>query len=277
MKQLTKVTWFFLAVAPALVVCQTKDNSELAKGKNLIETKVYSAEEDAQILKLYEGLRVADVSDGMDMVGLVGTGLVDPAIHSDWLDQKELTHQFRGIAVTARYVPTQKLDRPLPGEDFHKWEGNFYNSYSNEAFADLIKQGSVVVLDDVEDKDIGTIGSYNILYWKSLGAVGVVTDASSRDTDEIAIEKVPLYLRHKGRGIRPGRNELESVNRPIVIGGVLVCPGDVVVADADGVIVVPRNVAGDVAKYAREILTGDKSGRKQLYERLGIPADKTVK
>ncbi|HOV24254.1 MAG TPA: RraA family protein, partial [Candidatus Marinimicrobia bacterium] len=105
---------------------------------------------------------------------------------------------------------------------------------------------------------------------------GVVTDACARDTDEIAKEKVPLYLRKKGRGIRPGRNELESVNRPVVIGGVLVCPGDVVVADGDGVIVVPRNVAEQVARYAREILVKDKASRKDLYKSLGRPLDKTV-
>ena len=133
------------------------------------------------------------------------------------------------------------------------------------------------MIDDVEEKDIGTIGSYNILAWHKLGAVGVVTDASSRDTDEIAIEKVPLYLRKKGRGIRPGRNELESVNRPVVIGGVLVCPGDVVIADGDGVIVVPRYVAEQVAKYAREILDKDKAGRKSLYERMRRKLDRTVK
>ncbi|MDZ7319605.1 MAG: RraA family protein, partial [candidate division KSB1 bacterium] len=168
-------------------------------------------------------------------------------------------------------------DRPAPGEDFSQWEGNFYNRYSSEAFTPLIKPGTVIVIDDVEDKDIGSIGSFNILAWHKLGAVGVVTDASARDTDEIAIEKVPLYLRHKGRGIRPGRNELESVNRPVVIGGVLVCPGDVVVADADGVIVVPRYVAEQVAKFARDILDKDKAGRKDLYESIGKPLDRTVK
>jgi 4-hydroxy-4-methyl-2-oxoglutarate aldolase len=249
------------------ILPQEKDNTDLKKGMNFIETKVYSDSDDAHILKLYEGLRVADVSDGMDMVGLPGTGLVDPAIHADWTS-KDLSHQFRGIAVTVRYVPTQRKDRPEQGEDFHKWEGNFYNKYSNEAFTDIIKQGTAVVIDDVEDKDIGSIGSYNILNWKNLGAVGVVTDASSRDTDEIEIEKVPLYLRKKGRGIRPGRNEIESVNRPVVIGGVLVCPGDVIVADGDGVIVVPRYVAEQVASYAREILNKDKEGRKQLYEKV---------
>ena len=253
-----------------------QDNQNLKKGVNFIETKIYSANEDEQILKFYEGLRVADVSDGMDMIGLPGTGLVISDIHPDWIDTKNLTHQFRGIAVTVRYVPTQKKDRPEPDEDFHIWEGNFYNSYSNEAFSNLIKPGTAVVIDDVEDKDIGSIGSNNILYWKSLGAVGVVTDATARDTDEIAIEKVPLYLRKKGRGIRPGRNELESVNRPVVIGGVLVCPGDIVVADGDGVIVVPRDKAEQVAKYAREILNVDKNSRKQLYKKVGIPEDRTV-
>ncbi len=259
------------------VLSQEIDKTELEKGINFIETKIYSDEENAEILKLFEGLRVADVSDGMDMVGLPGTGLVDPAIHADWIDLENLSHHVRGVAVTARYVPTQRPDRPTSGEDFQNWEGHFYGTYSHEAFAEVIKPGTVIVIDDVEEKDIGSIGSYNILFWHSRGAVGVVTDASARDTDEIAIEKVPLYLRKKGRGIRPGRNELESVNRPVVIGGVLVCPGDIIVADGDGVIVVPRGVAEEAAKYAREILKRDKAGRKYLYESLDMPLDKTVK
>lgn len=268
---------FLFFVAASGLLAQQPRRADLEKGYNFIETKVFPDEENARILKLYEGLRVADVSDGMDIVGLPGVGLVDPAIHPDWIDREGLSHQFRGIAVTARYVPTQRPDRPQPGEKFGDWEGQFYSVYSHEAFDKLIRPGTVVVLDDVEEKDIGTIGSYNILAWKSLGAVAVVTDASSRDTDEIAIEKVPLYLRHKGRGIRPGRNELESVNRPVTIGGVLVRPGDVIVGDADGVIVVPRGQAEQVAKHARAILEKDKDGRKNLYERLGMPSDRTVR
>lgn len=276
MKNFIRLILYPSICLPSLVLAQEIGISEIEKGINFIETKRYSEDDDAHILKLFEGLRVADVSDGMDIVGLPGTGLVDPAIHPSWTDLKDLSHQFRGIAVTVRYVPTQRPDRPKPGEKFQDWEGNFYNSYSTEAFTKLIKPGTVVIIDDVEEKDIGSIGSYNILNWKSLGAVGIVTDASSRDTDEIAIEKVPLYLRKKGRGIRPGRNELESVNRPVVIGGVLVCPGDIVVADSDGVIIVPREKAEQVAKFAREILAKDKEGRKQLYEKVGLPVDRTV-
>ena len=226
---------------------QTAEMEALQKGINFIPTQVYSAEEDAALLKLYEDLRVADVSDGMDMAGLTNTGLVDPAIHADWLDPDSLRHVFRGIAVTARYVPTQRPGRPQPGQDFAAWEGNFYNTYSSGVYSQLIRPGTALVIDDVEDKDIGSIGSNNILSWVKSGAVGVVTDAGARDTDEVAMEHVPPYLRKKGRGIRPGRNELESVNRPVVIGGVLVWPGDVVVVDGDGVIVVPRKVARQVA------------------------------
>lgn len=265
-----------ITIFPA-ALAQERDKAVLAKGMNFIDTRTYSAEDDSKILELYKNLRVADVSDGLDMVGLPGTGLVDPAIHSSWVDLKDFTHIFRGIAITVRYVPTQRPALPAPGEDFSKWEGYFYTTYSHEAFTQLIRPGSAVVIDDVEDRDIGSIGSNNILYWYKLGAVGVVTDAGARDTDEVGLEGVPLYLRKKGRGIRPGRNEIESVNRPVSIGGVLVCPGDVVVADGDGVVVVPRAVAGQVAKYASEILAKDKTGRKGLYESLGRPLDKTVK
>ena len=277
MKDLTKLFLFLLSGLVSTSFAQVPDKATIEKGVNFIATKTYSAEDDARILELYKDLRVADVSDGLDMVGLPGTGLVNEAIHADWVDLKDFAHIFRGIAVTVRYVPTQKPALPAPGEDFEKWEGNFYNAYSHEAFTQIVRPGSAIIIDDVEDKDIGSIGSNNILFWHKLGAVGVVTDASSRDTDEVGLEKVPLYLRKKGRGIRPGRNEIESVNRPVSIGGVLVCPGDVVVGDGDGVVVVPRVVAEQVAKFASKILTNDKAGRKGLYESLGRPLDKTVK
>ena len=255
---------------------QKADMSEMMFGYNFMETTWYTEAEDLEILELYQGLRVADVSDGLDMAGFPGQGLVDPAIHPSWVNYQELSHIIRGIALTVRYVPTQKSDRPEPGEDFVSWEGNFYGSYSSEAFVPLIHSGVIIVIDDVEEKDIGSIGSNNVLTWKDHGAIGVITDASSRDTDEVALEEFPLYLREKGRGIRPGRNELESVNRPISVGGVLVCPGDVVVADGDGVVVVPRRVAVEVAHHAQEVLAKDKAGRRNLYEKLGMPMDKTV-
>src|SRR5688572_9522174 len=77
--------------------------------------------------------------------------------------------------------------------------------------------------------------------------------------------------------IRPGRNEVESVNRPIVLGGVLVMPGDVIVADGDGVIVVPRAFALEVARYAHKVIEGDKNSRRDLYEKLGLPPDSSTK
>jgi regulator of RNase E activity RraA len=67
------------------------------------------------------------------------------------------------------------------------------------------------------------------------------------------------------------------VNRPIVCGGVLVMPGDVIVADGEGVVVVPRDVARDVAGYARKIMDGDKAGRRELYKKLGLPDDPSIK
>ncbi len=187
-----------------------------------------------------------------------------------------LSHIIRGIALTVRYVPTQKQDRPNPGQDFSEWEGSFYNQYSSETWTQIIGPGHVIVIDDVEFGDVGTIGSNNIMGWAAKGAVGVVTDAGARDTDEVAIEGVPLYLRKKSRGIRPGRNELESVNRPVTIGGVLVRPGDVVVADGDGVVVVPRRVAKQVAERAHGVLEKDKAARRNLYKQLGLPMDQTV-
>ena len=247
-------------------------------GKNFIETKVYTQEEDQKVLELFAGLRVSDVVDGMDPAGLRNVGLMSPDIRPVWKDTQHFTHRFVGIAVTARYVPT---NRPLPGpmepKEFDRWSGQWYGKLSPEPFVPLIRKGTALVVEDSEAADVGSIGSNNIMGWKARGCVGVVTSAGARDTDEVTIERVPLYFKAPARGIRPGRNEIESVNRPVVVGGVLVMPGDVIVADGDGVVVVPRAQAEEVARYARTILEGDKAGRRKLYEKLGLPPDESVR
>ena len=163
----------------------------------------------------------------MDAIGLPGTGLVDKSIHPAWKDPDLLIHRFSGIALTVRLVPIQWTKQAGPKENLYQWRkrvsGANYKGkrYPSEAWIKIIRPGNVIVIDDVEEVDVGTIGSNNIMNWAARGAIGVVTDASARDTDEIAKERIPLYLRHMGRGIRPGRNRLESVNRPVSIGGYL--------------------------------------------------------
>jgi regulator of RNase E activity RraA len=268
--------WFNGPFTMAQTTTETAES--LRKGRSYLETKVYSAEDDQQLLALYDGLRVADVSDGMDQAGLANRGLVSAAIGPLWRDTEHFTHRIIGIAVTARYVPTnQPQHGSMDASEFDRWVGQWYNSRSPEPFVPLLREGSVLVIEDAADADVGSIGSNNIMSWKTRGCVGVVTSATARDTDEIIAQKVPLYFRRVGRGIRPGRNEIESVNRPIAMGGVLVMPGDVVVADGDGVIVVPRAHAAAVAKYARATLDADKAARRGLYRQLGLPEDDSVR
>ena len=267
-----------LALPVSAQTAKAPDADALRAGRGYIATPAFTEAADKAVLALFKGLRVADVVDGMDAVGLVDTGTMDPEIHALWRDTAAYGHRFAGIAVTARYVPTQ---RPAAGvlatEAYDAWAGDWYDRLSPESFAPLIRPGTALVIDDAPRADVGSIGSYNILEWRSLGCVGVITDGTARDTDEIITQKVPLYLRRIGRGIRPGRNELESVNRPIVCGGVLVVPGDVIVADGDGVVVVPRAKAEAVAKYARKIMDGDKEGRRELYKKVGLKPDPSVK
>jgi 4-hydroxy-4-methyl-2-oxoglutarate aldolase len=251
---------------------------ELRAGRNYIPTKVYSNQEDQAVLALFEGLRVADVSDGMDKAGLAGVGLMSPEIHAAWKDTTHYKHRFVGVAVTARYVPTNQPPAPaMDAKAFDEWVSKMYADVTSEPFTALIRPGTALVLDDAPNCDVGSIGSNNIMGWKLRGCVGVVTNATARDTDEIATEQVPLYFRQVGRGIRPGRNEIESVNRPIECGGVLVRPGDIIVADGDGVIVVPREKAQEVAEYAKATIESDKAARRRLYDQLGLPGDDSVR
>ena len=73
-----------------------------------------------------------------------------------------------------------------------------------------------------------------------------------------------------------GRLRFDTKDIPVSVGGVVVYPRDVVVADGDGVIVVPRKMAVEIAKYAQRELTQDKAARKKLYKELNMELDETV-
>jgi 4-hydroxy-4-methyl-2-oxoglutarate aldolase len=70
-----------MAILGISVQAQRAEVAELKHGVNFIGSSWYTEAEDLELLGLYKGLRVADVSDGMDMAGLPGQGLVDPSIH----------------------------------------------------------------------------------------------------------------------------------------------------------------------------------------------------
>jgi 4-hydroxy-4-methyl-2-oxoglutarate aldolase len=250
-------------LSAAVAAQQPAEKTIPDKVQLFIPFKDYSAEDNQKVLELYKYLRVADVSDGMDAVGLQDVGLVDPEIHALWKDTEHFTHRVVGIAVTARYVPTNRREPKMDSKTIGQW----YGTITSEAFMKVLTPGSMLVIDAMEDGESRSIGSSNIMSWKKLGMVGLVTSGGLADTDEIMYQKVPTYFRRLARGIRPGRNELESVNRPVTIGGVLVRPGDVVMADGDGVVVVPRERALEVAEAALPFL--DNIGRERYIKETG--------
>lgn len=240
---------------------------------------------DEVLVELYRGARVTDVVDGLVTVGYVDVGVMKQDIAPLWRDVKTMEHRFSGIAVTVRYGPTNRpkhpgvdLSDPENYQTYRDWRGMWYTELSPEPFQQYIKPGTVVVMDNHDDNDTGSTGSKNILDWKEKGAVGLVSSGGVRDIDEIILQRNPVYTNYdkRGRGERIGRNEVIDVQRPVVVGGALIYPGDVVVADSDGVVVVPRRVAVRVGQIAYQELIDDMKGRRHFYEELGMEIDETV-
>ena len=182
--------------APGLVAAQQPAETSIpGKVRLFIPYKDYTAEENTRILEMYRWLRVADVSDGMDVVGLQNIGLVDPDVHALWKDTEKFTHRTVGIAVTARYVPTNRREPKMEQKVINQW----YSTVTSEAFMKVLFPGSMLVIDAMEDGESRSIGSSNILSWKKLGMVGLVTGGGLADTDEIIYHKVPVWFRRVAR------------------------------------------------------------------------------
>lgn len=227
-------------------------------------------DERQNLLRLYGALRVADVRDGMDSMMLHRVGSMSPGIRPLWRTRA------CGIARTVRYVPFDGAIPTLSPEQYAEWTGWYYNEVCPYPWMAEIQEGDFCVIDQ-SGVDAGLMGSNNTLGGVRSGARGYVTNGGVRDTDEIILQRIPFWSAFVSQSMVQGRLRFDAKDIPVAVGGVLVHPGDVVVADGDGVIVVPRNVAFPVAKLAHDTLKADKAGRRQLYEKLGRELDETVR
>ena len=229
-------------------------------------------QENLELIEMFKRLRVTDVRDGMDWMGYHHYGTVHHSIRP--LFRPEAT--VIGIARTARYVPYEGPVPALPPEEYTEWVKMYYREICYDPWNKDIQPGDFICLD-IAGIDVGLLGSNNTLSCKKAGAVGFMTNGGGiRDTDECIIQKIHVWSKFISQPMDQARIRYIDKDIAIGIGGVAIYPGDLIAADGDGVIVVPRKVARDVAKYAWQEASADKKSRKKLYIDLDMPLDNTV-
>src|SRR5215217_4252270 len=129
------------------------------------------------------------------------------------------------------------------------------------------QEGDVVVVDARGDRSSGVFGDMMSTYFKGRGGAGIVIDGCMRDRPNVKELDIPLWLRgwtpnyHVQTSIYP-----TAVNVPIACGGVMVIPGDIIVADDDGVVVVPVTMAKAVIEEAQKHHEWEVFSRMKLLE-----------
>ena len=161
----------------------------------------------------------AVVSDVCDALGMRNQSLATEEIRPVWGDG----HVVMGWARTAVVIPVDRV----------RDQDNPYGQ--NIAYLDSLRADDVCVLRS--DSEVGVLGELYATAALMRGAVGMLTDGVVRD-----------------RGMRPpdamGRNDVDTMDTPIRMMGVEIKPGDFIVADADGIVVVPREMTAEVLELA---------------------------
>lgn len=131
-------------------------------------------------------------------------------------------------------------------------------------FIDEVAPGDVVVIANEGRTDCTVWGDIMTQYALARGIAGTVIDGVCRDVNKALGEGYPLFS--KGRFMRTGKDRVEvvAVNQPVSVGHARVCARDIVVADANGVVIVPRERAQEVAETARRIEHVETQIREQI-------------
>jgi regulator of RNase E activity RraA len=165
-----------------------------------------------------------------------------------------------GEAFTLRYIPAREdLDHVGVFED---------PEHPQRKAIEVVPPGQVLVMDCRRDTRAASAGSILLTRLQVRGAAGVVTDGGLRDSDTIAGMDYPVFGAGPSAPLNLAIHHAVDMNVPIGCGGVAVFPGDIVVGDAEGVVIVPAHLAEEVARDAAE---QERSGVRAAGGRRGRP------
>jgi regulator of RNase E activity RraA len=150
-----------------------------------------------------------------------------------------------GEAFTLRYIPAREDLNPL--SVFQD------RSHPQRKAVEECPPGAVFVIDSRKDARAASAGSILVTRLMKRGVAGVVTDGGFRDSPEIARLAIPVYHHRPAAPTNLTIHQALDINVPIGCGDAPVWPGDVVVGDAEAVVVIPAHLADEVAEEAVEM------------------------
>ncbi len=150
-----------------------------------------------------------------------------------------------GTAYTLRYIPAREDLNPITVfQD---------RNHPQRVAVDQCPEGAVLMIDSRKDARAASAGSILISRLMKRGAAGVVSDGGFRDSPEIARLPIPVYHNRPSAPTNLTLHQALDINVPIGCGDVAVFPGDVIVGDAEGVVVIPADLADEIATEAVEM------------------------
>jgi len=150
-----------------------------------------------------------------------------------------------GEAFTLRYIPAR--------EDLNPISVFQDRAHPQRKAVEECPPGAVFVIDSRKDPRAASAGGILVTRLMKRGVAGVVTDGGFRDSPEIARMAIPAYHNRPSAPTNLTLHQALDINVPIGCGDVAVWPGDVVVGDAEGVIVIPAAIADEIAEEAVEM------------------------
>ena len=163
-----------------------------------------------------------------------------------------------GEAFTLRYIPAR--------EDINPISVFLDRKHPQRVAIEQCPPGGVLVIDSRKDPRAASAGGILVARLLARGVAGVVTDGGFRDSPEIAKYNMPAYHNRPSAPTNLTLHQAMDINVPIGCGDVAVFPGDVVVGDAEGVIVIPAHLADEVATEAVEMTAFEDFVTEKVHE-----------